>query len=253
MIYTSPIESITWTDAEEFCRQEIVEGSFLDYKSNFPNDLGRTISAMGNTLGGIILIGVQEGIDGKPVLPLIGIPFERGLSERITNIILTNITPPLFPEVAVCESPDKQRALIVVRVPQSPESPHAITHNTRVYVRTGNRNNPETLATLEQIDWLSAKRLAQANDPAEFIRGRMSALRPTERQPIRPRHSIALKLYGGRRPTAVGRLTQQLLSDWLRVPYIPRLWPLDSGPSAPDSCWSQRQASIWHLPWVKSS
>lgn len=158
MIYTSPIESITWHDVDEFCKQGIVEGSYLDYKIDFPNELGRTIAAMANTLGGVILLGVQEGRDGKPVLPFAGIPLERGIAERVTNIVLSSITPPIFPEVAVCPNSEKKAAVVVIRVPQSPDTPHATAKNTRVYLRTGNRNKPEDLATLDQIEWLQAKR-----------------------------------------------------------------------------------------------
>lgn len=157
MIYTSPIDSLTWKDIEEFCDQGIAEGAFLDYKSTFPADLARTIAAMGNTLGGVILIGVDEA-DGKPKMPLAGIPVERGLSERVTNIVLSNIAPPLFPEVAVCPNEDGSRVLLAIRIAQSPDAPHAIQANTRVYLRTGNRNSPEQLATLDEVGWLQDKR-----------------------------------------------------------------------------------------------
>jgi hypothetical protein len=158
MLYTSPIDSITWNAVEEFCAQGIAEGTYLDYKRDFPTELARTIAAMANTLGGVILIGVEEGVDGKPKMPLVGVPLDRGLAERVTNIVLTNITPPVFPEVAVCSDASKTKAILVIRVPQSPETPHAIRQNTRVYLRTENRNNPEELATLDQVEWLQSKR-----------------------------------------------------------------------------------------------
>lgn len=158
MIYTSPIDRITWNAVEDFSHQGVVEGAYLDYKSDFPNDLARTIAAMANTFGGIILIGVVEQTDGRPVVPITGIALQAGLAERVTNIVLSNITPPVFPEVAVCPDPSGSKAVIVVRVPESPESPHAIQSNTRVYLRTGNRNKPEELATLEQIGSNTARR-----------------------------------------------------------------------------------------------
>lgn len=158
MIYTSSVENITWSAVEEFCTQGIAEGAYLDYKRDFPADLARSIAAMANTLGGVILIGVEEDTDGKPKRPPVGIPLDRGLAERVTNIILTNITPPVFPEVAVCPDATKNKAVVIIRVPQSPETPHAIQSNTRIYLRTGNRNNPEELATLDQIEWLQSKR-----------------------------------------------------------------------------------------------
>jgi hypothetical protein len=154
MIYTSPINAITWQSVEDFLGQGVKEGSYLDYKLDWPANLERTIAAMANTLGGVILIGVDENADGSPKLPAVGIPLTSGLAERVTNIVLSNITPPVFPEVAVCPDGKHERALVVIRVPQSHQTPHAIMASTRVYLRTANRNNPEDLATLDQIEWL---------------------------------------------------------------------------------------------------
>jgi hypothetical protein len=158
MIYTAPIETITWKDVEDFCAQGAREGAYLDYKVDFPTDLAKTIAAMANTLGGIVIIGVAETKEGGPVVPLAGIKPERGLSERVTNIVLSTIAPPVFPEVAVCLNDGGSSALVVVRVPQSPEAPHATQSNTRVYVRTGNVSSPEELASMEKIGWLQSRR-----------------------------------------------------------------------------------------------
>ena len=101
-IYNAPLERITRETVEEFLAQKVKEGVYVDYKVEWPNDLERTIAAMANTLGGVILIGVDETTDGGPKLPPAGVNFERGMQERVTNIVLSNITPPVFPEVAVC-------------------------------------------------------------------------------------------------------------------------------------------------------
>jgi len=119
MIYTAPIESITWQAVEDFLAQRVKEGSTLDYKSNWPDNLERTIAAMANTLGGAVLIGVEEAIDGSPKVPPVGVEFVRGMEERVTNIVLSNITPPLFPAVAVCPNATRDRAVMVIRVPQT--------------------------------------------------------------------------------------------------------------------------------------
>lgn len=158
MIYTAPIESITWQAVEDFLAQRVKEGSTLDYKSNWPDNLERTIAAMANTLGGAVLIGVEEAIDGSPKVPPVGVEFVRGMEERVTNIVLSNITPPLFPAVAVCPNATRDRAVMVIRVPQSHQTPHAIMGNRRVYVRTGNVSKPEELATVGEIEWLREHR-----------------------------------------------------------------------------------------------
>jgi len=158
MLYRKQIDQISWDDVTNFCEQGIAENTYLDYKEAFPKNFSKSISSFANTLGGLILIGVQEDKQNKPVLPIKGIPFEKGLSEKVTNIILGNITPPIFPEIQVCLSENKKDAIVVIRIPQSNETPHAISGNTQVYVRTGNLNHPESLASMDQIFWLHSQR-----------------------------------------------------------------------------------------------
>lgn len=158
MLYTKPILEVSWADVVVFCEQQIPEGTYLDYKESFPRYLEKTIAAMANTFGGLIIIGVEENDENKPLLPLSGIEFVRGLSERVTSIILSNIVPPVFPEIQVCPNNDSSSAFVVIRVPQSHQSPHAIAGNRKVYIRTADMNKPEDLATVEDISWLRNSR-----------------------------------------------------------------------------------------------
>lgn len=158
MIYTAPINQITWDDISAFCEQQKPEDSYLDYKKDFPDRLEATIAAMANTIGGVILIGVEEEKDSKPKAPIAGIVFNKGLQERVMNIILGNIMPPVFPEIQVCPNGSGDRAVVVIRIHQSDQAPHAIAGNTRVYLRTGNLNNPEELARVDDIEWLKNRR-----------------------------------------------------------------------------------------------
>jgi len=158
MLYTKPIEEITFKDVEAFCDQQIAENAYLDYKQDFPKDLEKTLSAFANTFGGIALIGVEANDQNKPVIPLKGIRFRTGLSERVMNIILGNVTPPFFPEIQICQDRKNSRAVVVIRVAESDTTPHAIMKNTRVYLRTGDVNNPEEIADIDKITWLLDKR-----------------------------------------------------------------------------------------------
>lgn len=157
-IYTKGISEISWVDVEAFCNTGVTENTYLDYKRQFPTDLAKTVSAMANTFGGVVIIGVAEDTDGGPLLPLSGIPVERGLEERVVNMMVNAVSPPIIPEVAVCKSADSTHAVVVIRVAQSTEAPHAMQSNTRVYVRTGKRNAPEELADLDRIHWLTSQR-----------------------------------------------------------------------------------------------
>jgi hypothetical protein len=112
---------------------------------------------MANTWGGLIIIGIKDK-DSKPELPIKGLEFKEHYREQINNIILGNITPPVFPEIQICENENDKRILIIVRVPQSNMTPHAIRRNTRVYLRTETSNEPEELADIDKVLWLVNKR-----------------------------------------------------------------------------------------------
>jgi Schlafen, AlbA_2 len=162
MLYDKPIEQITFDDITAFCTERRRESIHLDYKREIDSSIARTIAAMANTWGGLILVGVDED-DSRPRLPVAGIAYEEHLRERVNDIILGNITPPVFPEIQICRSTDNQRALIVVRVAQSNLTPHAIRGNTRVYLRTDTSNQPEELATVDRILWLVDRRQRSAS------------------------------------------------------------------------------------------
>jgi Putative DNA-binding domain len=171
-LLTAPTTSLVWQDVLDFCGLELPESTTLDYKRDIPSELDRTVSAMANTSGGVILIGVDEDrTTTKPILPPIGVPLARGLGERITNICITNIAPLLVPETAVVPDVSGNRAVIVVRIPQSHQAPHAVSRNTKVYLRRGSINSPEDLASLNEIDWLRSGRQKSADFREALYRG----------------------------------------------------------------------------------
>lgn len=155
MLFHDPLDKISWDSIRLFCQQEIRESTFIDYKKDFPRDLDKIISSMANTLGGIILIGVDANkTTNSPNPNFTGINLVDGLSERVTSVVLGNITPPLMPEVKVCENHNSTMAVVFIRVPQSHMTPHAISSNSKVYIRTNDLSNPEKLATVDEIQWL---------------------------------------------------------------------------------------------------
>lgn len=158
MLFRAPLDTVNWDNIEAFCT-ELSESTVLDYKLDFPKDLERTICAMANTHGGLILIGIDEDTTtGKAILPIRGINAAEKLRERVTNIAVDGIFPPVIPEVYVCPNSSGDRVVVIVRIAQSHESPHAANKNTNVYVRTGARNNPEEIADLGRVQWLTNQR-----------------------------------------------------------------------------------------------
>jgi len=54
--------------------------------------------------------------------------------------------------------PKNCKTFVLVQIPQSSNTPHAIDHNTKVYLRTGNISQLERLANLNELHWLLKKR-----------------------------------------------------------------------------------------------
>jgi len=153
MIYSDPIENITWNAVEQFCAEKIPESAVIDYKADWPHDLAKTIAAMANTLGGLIIIGVKTDAQELPITPLTGIEVSGRLELRVFNICEGAIYPPVIPDVITCPNTGGDKAVVVIRVPISRQA-HAVEKNTQVYVRTGNRNSPNQLADISKIGWL---------------------------------------------------------------------------------------------------
>ncbi len=167
MFFSKPLKQVTYDDVLQFCDQKIKENEVLDYKEDFPSKLEKVIAAFANTYGGLIIIGVPE-VDGKPANNPKGVEFLEGLEEKVTSIILSNISPPVFPEIQVCEPKDR-KTFVLIQVPQSSNTPHSVENNTKVYLRTGNIMQSERLADLDELHWLSRNRESSISLRHELI------------------------------------------------------------------------------------
>src|SRR3989344_4922253 len=110
MIYTKPINEISYQDVIDFCSAGHSEGFILEYKKDFPSNneiIAKTVAAFANTYGGLLIVGVNAP-SGNPVAPFDGIIFDPALKyeEKIQSIILSHIKEPVFPEVQVCDVVD---------------------------------------------------------------------------------------------------------------------------------------------------
>ena len=172
-LWSKPVAQITFADVDEFCKTMQPEGARLDYKGiDFPKDLAKTIAAFANTLGGLILLGVDADKNSNTPLwpPTVGMPMAAGLSERVIQVAQDAIYPPVRVDVSNIIENDllPTHAIVVIRVPESREAPHATEKNTRVYVyeRTGNKNEPYELADIDRIEHLLNRRRRMV-DPRE--------------------------------------------------------------------------------------
>jgi len=161
-MFTLKLEEVNFEKINTFCEEQNPEGETIEYKRDFPSDLEKSISAMANTYGGIILIGVEaDKTTNTPILPIKGRELEKGLEEKVTSICLRKIYHPYFPLVKVCPFKDEKggdKCVVFIRVYESDQTPHAINNNTDVYFRIKSQNEPFRKATVDEIDLLKNRR-----------------------------------------------------------------------------------------------
>lgn len=163
-MFNLKLEDINFERIKAFCEQKVPECETVEYKKEMPTNekLAKTISAMANTYGGIILVGVEA--DQKKNIPINrpGIEFVKGLEEKITGICLRSIYPPVFPEVKPCGFKDEnqaEKAVLFIRVYESDRTAHAINNNTDAYIRIKSQSEKfERKATIDEITWLKDRR-----------------------------------------------------------------------------------------------
>jgi len=162
-MFTVKPKEVNFEKIKRFCEEQNPEGEIIEYKGDFPSNLEKSISAMANTYGGIILIGVKANkTTNTPILPIKGRDSTEGLEETVTSICLTKISPPYIPAfVKVCpfkNEKDEDKCVVFIRVFESDQTPHAINNNTDVYFRVKSQNEPFRKATVDEIDWLKNRR-----------------------------------------------------------------------------------------------
>lgn len=163
MFLNLPTEQITLDSIEQLLNTGVAEGPSLEFKEDFPKHLEKSISSMANTYGGLILIGVKQTVTGTGIVPVEGIRLQPGLRERVIQIGINAIYPPIVPDVRVVDfksdamlaAPD--RALLVISVHESEEA-HAVDGRTAVYIRADNISDRIKKATIEEIEWFQQKR-----------------------------------------------------------------------------------------------
>jgi hypothetical protein len=126
------------------------------------------------------MIGIEEDrkTRSRKLLPLSQM---AGYEEQVTQACLMGINPPILPAIRVFDVPGvASKVIVVVKVNQSVEAPHAIENSTRVYVRTGNLSQPYQLADVSTLEYLFKRTKLRTNE----VHNSNSSVRSTSR-PIR--------------------------------------------------------------------
>ena len=154
-MFATPFSEIEFDEIEEFC-EKWPEGVRAEYKRQFHKEIPKSVSSFANTSGGFLIFGVETNDNNEAILPIEGMLSDRGIEERIVESAYTGIHPPVTPEVKVYDVPGKTgNVVVLVRVNESPEAPHAIQNDTKVHIRVGSTTQ---LATIDRIEYMLKRR-----------------------------------------------------------------------------------------------
>ncbi|MCK4734290.1 MAG: ATP-binding protein, partial [Methanophagales archaeon] len=131
------------SDLEILRENNISEGVYIEYKSDFPNNtkIAHSIASFANMYGGWYFIGVKTDDDNVPN-DFLGFKLSKhpNPKETIRNIALSHINPfPLFDSKLI--KVDDERGILAVLIHESIEPPH-ITKDGRIYRRNGEGGDP---------------------------------------------------------------------------------------------------------------
>ena len=159
-IFTKPLDTVTFEDIESYCAEKKPETAQLDYKKSMPKDgLAKHIAAMSNTLGGIILIGIEEDSTGHPA-KWEGVPNDSKLIDQVYQQA-ANIKP--YPNCHVYQTTEKNgKVFILVQILEGSAGPYVtVTDPHIVWMRTGNISTP-----LKRADQDATERIRDKRDTA---------------------------------------------------------------------------------------
>jgi len=134
-MFNKSISQINEEDIQILIDNQEKESSILEYKQELigndkeKKEISKDISAMANTGGGYLIIGVKEK-DGKAI-GISGTERKIGrqpVEEWIEGVLISNVRPKLtiIPKVINIKS-NNEKAIMVIHIPQSTRRPHMVT------------------------------------------------------------------------------------------------------------------------------
>jgi len=146
-----PFDAISISDLEALIENQTPEGRQLEFKSDH---YGRTddarrefaadVSAMANSLGGYLLIGVQE--ERGVATSIVGVTESDpdSLVRSVAHTIRTSIEPPISGVRIRWIDSGTSRGVLVIKVDRSGHAPHRVTvgRDSRFFLRDENGKRP---------------------------------------------------------------------------------------------------------------
>jgi hypothetical protein len=143
-IFAKKFDDIEYRDIQELVDNKVAENEMLDYKEKFEDlqKIANLISAFANTYGGFIIFGVREKKGTNFPELICGLVEEESvLEQKLTSCLIDKILPPVLVNSKFLGN-DAGIKLLIVKVPESDLTPHAVDNNSTVYIRFRDQKRP---------------------------------------------------------------------------------------------------------------
>src|SRR5260370_4430740 len=147
--FSQPFNEVAFNDVGAFWKQKHPESTTLDYKKDVPRDLAKHFATFSNTLGGMIIVGVEEApATGEPLM-WEGVINEGKLLERV-NQFAANVNP--IPTYNVRLTDEKNNKIfLLINILEGDAQPYLANGDPTVWLRTGNISRPLRQADREEL------------------------------------------------------------------------------------------------------
>lgn len=156
--FEKEIRELDFSDLEILRENNISEGTYIEYKSDFVNNtkIAHSIASFANMYGGWYFIGIKTDDDNVPNdFSGFKLSDHPNPKETIRNIAVSHINPfPLFDSKLI--KVDDERGILAVLIPESINLPH-ITKDGRIYRRNGEGGDPTAESDRYAMDRLYDK------------------------------------------------------------------------------------------------
>ena len=173
------ISQLTEEDIQTLVDNNEKESSILEYKQELSGtepekkEISKDVSAMANSEGGYLIIGVQEQ-DGR-ASAVVGTPKRIGrqpTEEWLESVLISNVRPRITIKPKVIDiASDPDRVVIIVHIPQSPRRPHMVVADGRnAYYKR--HNYQSAYADEHDVRSMFLESKTSIDEMKEFLRGR---------------------------------------------------------------------------------
>ena len=217
-LFTCKLTPLPFEGVDEFLGlslpedKRLPESSQIDYKQDFPADLGHDVAALANTYGGLIFLGIQSDRNQNNVpVQWEGVQLGSDPSVRVASRILSTVRP--RPEFDIGLASSANGNIVVIRVREGSYPPYEYEQgaSVRIPIRVNDRNKQASLRDIEAL-------IERRNATKQAAQRASTSLQPESLVALRTESLPG----GGTRESRDDRVHMMIL-----VPHRPSRWRLD--------------------------